>query len=125
MPRSFKDAWLGTLKESIDGIIEYSHRKSEADIWEHPTPAETLKRFRIASRLTNERIAEGTKISLKTLERLITRDRMGMRLGNATKLLAFMKESMRMQSKAGSVASSEAEYFLTLQEVDLYWRKKP
>ncbi|HLH40413.1 MAG TPA: hypothetical protein VKX39_14780 [Bryobacteraceae bacterium] len=96
----------------------------EADIWERPTPAQILKRFRIASKLTNERIAEVNKISLKTLERLITRERLGMRMSNATKLLTFMKSWVQLHAKTNAIPVEEVAYFTKLTEVELYWRSK-
>jgi hypothetical protein len=98
--------------------------KADADIWNRPNPAEIVKRFRIASKLTNERIAEATEISLKTLERLITRDRLGMRMANAKKLLTFMKHWFKLHANTNAISAEEVAFFTNLTEVELYWRKK-
>jgi hypothetical protein len=116
-------AWFDEFLKFLP-VDECYEEWATADIWERPTPPQILKRFRIASKLTNERIAEGAGVSLKTLERLITRDRLGMRMSNAKKLLDYIQSWIQLHAKTNALHVEEVSYFMRLKEVELFWRSK-
>jgi hypothetical protein len=75
----------------------------EADIWERPTPAQILKRFRIASKLTNERIAEVNKELRAKVNELLEKPE-SEKLYRSDKLVhndkGFKEAADRIQAKA-------------------------
>jgi hypothetical protein len=118
--KAFQQA-IAEPKEYIRGLAEAYSKIELPSQWEEPNPGQIMRRFRKASGMTNALVAKRSQMSLKTLERLIDGRSKALRYKNAISLCEFMRTVMKFREDKNP---DDAAYFLSLDLMDIRWRRK-